>query len=172
MVQAGARTRLGGTPGAAPPRTPLSVPRLHPQAAAAARKGASPAEDPAAPRDPPVDATSQRVAALLLNGRRSCAEKGSRSGPGSRAAAGDENADMNCRADVILPSPDRPPAAKSVWNIGPAGSPGAPLAKPCRSRNPALAPRAAAPGGSRLGRKRKVEVGDAGAAAGGAPAVG
>ena len=147
------------------------MPRLHAQAAAAARKGTTPAGDPAASRDPPVDATSQRVAALLLDGQRGCAGKGSGSGPGSRVAAGDENADINCRADIILPSPDRLPAAKSVWNIGPAGSPSAALAKPCRSKNPALAPRAAAPGGSRLGRKRKVEVGDAGAAAGGAPAV-
>ena len=170
-MQAGAQTRLGGTPGAAPPRTPLSVPRLHAQAAAAARKGTPPAGDPAASRDPPVEATSQRVAALLLDGRRSSG-KGAGSGPGSGAAAGDENADMNCHADVMLPSPDRPPAAKSVWNIGPAGSPGAAAAKPCRSKNPALAPRAAAPGGSRLGRKRKVEVSDAGAAAGGMSAVG
>lgn len=144
------------------------MPRLHAQAAAATRKGPPPAGDSAASQDPPVDATSQRVAALLLDGRRGSAGKGSGLGPGSGAAAGDENADINCRAaDVILPSPDRPPAAKSVWNIGPAGSPGAALAKPCRSKNPALAPRAAAPGGSRLGRKRKVEVGDKGAAAGG-----
>ena len=134
------------------------MPRLHAQAAAAAHKGTPPAGDPAASRDPPVDATSQRVAALLLDGRRGSAGKGS--GPGPRAAAADENADMNCRADLILPSPDRPPAAKSLWNIGPAGSPGAALAKPCRSKNPAMAPRAAAPGGSRLGRKRKVEVGE------------
>ena len=145
----------------------MSVPRLHAQAAAVVRKGPSAAGDPGA-RQSPVDATSQRVAALLLDGRRSSTGVGSGLSPGSRATTGDENVDVNCCADVILPSPDRPPAAKGVWNIGPAGSPGAALQKPCRGKNSAPASRVGVPGGSRLGQKRK--VGDVGAAARGASA--
>jgi hypothetical protein len=176
-LQAGGRSGGACEPAEAPrPGTPLSVPRLRPAAAAAPRGAGSPGD---AGRGrchaggATVAGTTARVAALLLDGR---ADRGGRvagrlaePGPGY----GDENADANRRADVDLPSPDRPPAAKAVWNVAPPGPgalasagggpraaalvPGAAGASPGPGPGRAPGRRGAAAGGSRLGRKRKVE---------------
>ncbi len=192
QAQASGRSGGAGEPAeASRPGTPLSVPRLRPAAAAVphgtgsaggARDGRCHAGGAA------VAGTSARVAALLLDGRadRSGRAAGRPAEPGA-PAYGDENADANRRADVDLPSPDRPPAAKAVWNVAPPGA-SALASGGGGPREDAAAPRAAgaspgpgpsrapgrrgvAAGGSRLGRKRKVEA-EGHASGGSAPVQG
>ena len=185
-AQEGGQTDGRGEPAGAAPNTPLSVPRLRPAAPASARRAPLAGPPPAAtPQGEPLghrlEATSARVAALLLDGRRD---------GGGGGGGGNENVDANGRAaDIVLPSPDRPPAQKGVWSIGalvqgsspdPTGGSAcvgggggrgeAPLEPPegafgagagpvgmNPNPNPVSKRRGVVPGGSRLGRKRKVE---------------